>query len=66
MEEAAVAEMKALKDAGMTAKEAEAYMNTNAAALEVSYLVAAGYTTEQANAFIAAEELYVSENQSEI
>jgi hypothetical protein len=38
--------MKALEDEGMTAKEAEAYMDANAAVLEVSYLVAAGYTTE--------------------
>jgi len=41
-------------------------MNTNAAALEVSYLVAANYTPEQANAFIATEQFIVSENQSEM
>ena len=41
-------------------------MNTNAAALEVSYLVAAGYSPEQANAFIATEQFIVSENKSEM
>lgn len=66
LEAATIAEIDALEAQGYTAKEAEAYIDANAVALETQYLMDAGFTQAQADAFIQAEENIVSNNSDAI